>query len=62
VAVVIETPEHKAISESSEVTTKLTGNLCIALSSSPNAVSFSSARTTKAFRSHARLQFRLFAL
>jgi hypothetical protein len=40
VEVVIETLEHKAISESSEVMTKLTANLCIALSSSPNAVSF----------------------
>jgi hypothetical protein len=43
VAVVIETPEHKAISESSEVMTKLIANSCIALCSSKNAVSNSSA-------------------
>ena len=43
VAVVIETLEHKAISESSEVMTKLTANSCIALCSSKNAVSSSSA-------------------
>jgi len=43
VAVVIETLEHKAISDSSEVMTKLTANSCIALCSSKNAVSSSSA-------------------
>jgi hypothetical protein len=47
VAIVIETLEHKAISESSEVMHKLTVNSCIALSNSTNAVSFSSARTMK---------------
>jgi len=45
VAVVIETLEHKAISESSEVMTKLTANSCIDLCGSTNAVSISSART-----------------
>ena len=50
-AVVIETLEHKAISESSEVMHKLTANSCIALCSSTNAVSISSARTTKRFPS-----------
>jgi hypothetical protein len=42
-AVVIETPEHKAVSESSEVMTKLTANSCIVLCSSKKAVSNSSA-------------------
>src|SRR5262249_25235416 len=58
VEVVIETLEHKAISESSEVMTKLTANLCIALSSSPNAVSLC---TAKRFRD-AHQRSRLFAL
>jgi hypothetical protein len=49
VAVVIETPEHKAVSESSEVMTKLTANSRIALCSSKNAVSISSARTMNRF-------------
>jgi len=43
VAVVIETPEHKAVSENSEVISRLTANSCIALCSSKNAVSNSSA-------------------
>jgi hypothetical protein len=43
VAVVIETPEHKAILESSEVMTKHTANSCIAFCSSKNAVRNSSA-------------------
>jgi hypothetical protein len=49
VAVVIDTLEHKAISESSEVMTKLTANSRIALCSSKNAVSISSARTMNRF-------------
>jgi hypothetical protein len=57
--VVVETLEHKAISESREVLLrKLTANSCIALCSSTNAVSFSSARTTNRFPSHARRQCR----
>ena len=44
VAVVTETLEHKSISESSEVMTKLTANSCIALCSSKNAVSSSFSR------------------
>ena len=51
VAVVIDTLEHKAISESSEVITKLTANSCIALCSSTNAFNISSARTMKRFPS-----------
>ena len=49
VAVVIERLEHKAISESSEVMTKLTANSCIALCISKNAFNISSARTMKRF-------------
>jgi len=49
VAVVTETLEHKSISESSEVMTKLTANSCIALCISKNAFNISSARTMKRF-------------
>jgi hypothetical protein len=45
VAVVIETLEHKPISDSSEVITKLTANACIALCSSTKAFNISSVRT-----------------
>ena len=62
VAVVIETPEHKAVSESSEVMTKLTANSCIALCSSKNAVSNSSAlQSNPSRRRDARQQSRSFA-
>ena len=62
VAVVIETLEHKAVSESSEVMTKLTANSCIALCSSKNAVSNSSAlQSNPSRRRDARQQSRSFA-
>ena len=61
VAVVIETLEHKAVSESSEVMTKLTANSCIALCSSKNAVSNSSAlQSNPSRRRDARQQSRSF--
>jgi len=54
--------EHKAVSESSEVMTKLTANSCIALCSSKNAVSNSSALQSNPFRRRdARQQPRSFA-
>ena len=50
VAVVIETLEHKAISESSEVMTKLTANSCIAFAV-PKTQSAIHRRTIKSFPS-----------